>query len=330
MKAARLQRAGEIAVVDEPRPVPLAGESLVRVSTVGICGSDLHWFREASIGDARLEQALALGHEFGGVVEGGPLGGRRVAVDPAAPCGTCERCREGNENLCPYVRFAGHGITDGGLREYISWPTALLQPVPEGLSDAAVALLEPLGVALHAIDLGHLRFGGSVAVVGCGPIGLLMVQIARAAGCASVTAVEPLAHRRTAASQCGADLVLSPEQAKGDVGGVDVAFEAAGDDDAVASSMALVRPGGRVVLAGIPDDDTTRFPSGLARRKGLTIAMVRRMKNAYPRAISLAERKVIALDLLVSHRFPLGEAAAAFRFAAGREGLKTVVDVTSP
>jgi L-iditol 2-dehydrogenase len=299
----------------------------VRVSAVGLCGSDLHWFSQGGIGDAVLKRPLVLGHEFGGTVEGGSLDGRRVAVDPAIPCHTCPRCREGNPNLCPQVRFAGHGATDGGLREYVAWPTALLYPVPDGFSAATVAILEPLGVALHAFDLGHVRFGSSVAVVGCGPIGLLGIQVARAAGAASVVAVEPLAHRRAAAAKCGADVVLSPEEAKDYRGEVDVAFEVAGTDEAVLTSMMLARAGGRVALAGIPDDDRTSFPAALARRKGLTIAMVRRMKDVYPRAIGLVARGVIELDWLVSHCFPLAETPTAFAGAARREGLKTVIEV---
>jgi L-iditol 2-dehydrogenase len=327
VKAVRLKAAGEFEMVEEPRPVPGPGESLVRVSAVGLCGSDLHWFSEGGIGDAVLSRPLVLGHEFGGTVEGGTLDGCRVAVDPAIPCHACARCREGNPNLCPQVRFAGHGATDGGLREYLAWPTALLFPVPGTFSAAAVALLEPLGVALHAFDLGHVRFGSSVAVVGCGPIGLLGVQVARAAGASSVVAVEPLAHRRAAATRCGADVVLSPDEARGYRGEVDVAFEVAGTDDAVLTSMTLVRAGGRVVLAGIPDDDRTSFHAALARRKGLTIAMVRRMKDVYPRAIGLVRTGAIELDWLVSNRFPLAEAAAAFAVASRREGVKTVVDV---
>jgi L-iditol 2-dehydrogenase len=330
MKAVRLTGPGEFEIVDELRPEPGPGESLVRVSAVGLCGSDLHWFGQGGIGDAVLKRPLVLGHEFAGTVEGGSLDGRRVAVDPAIPDNVCPRCREGNTNLCPQVRFAGHGATDGGMREYVAWPTALLYPVPDGFSPAAAAVLEPLGVALHGFDLGHVRFASSVAIVGCGPIGLLEIQVARSAGVSSVIAVEPLAHRRAAAAKCGADLVLTPEEAKQHGGEVDVAFEVAGTDDAVLTAMTLVRAGGRVVLAGIPDEDKTSFPAALARRKGLTIAMVRRMKDVYPRAIDLVARGVIELDWLVSHRYPLVEAPDAFAGAARREGLKTVIEVEPP
>lgn len=325
MKVVRLRGPGMIDVLDEPRPEPGPGESLVRVGAVGLCGSDLHWFGEGAIGDAVLSRPLVLGHEFGGTVEGGPLAGRRVAVDPAIPDYTCERCREGNTNLCPQVRFAGHGATDGGLREYLAWPTALLNPVPDDFDDGVVAMLEPLGVALHCLDLGHVHLGNRAAVVGCGPIGLMLVQALRVAGVARVVAVEPLEHRRDAAARSGADVVLGPEEAADHQGEVDVAFEVAGTDDAVAASMRLVRAGGRLVLAGIPDDDRTAFPAALARRKGLTIAMARRMKEAYPRAIDMVGRGAIDLTWLASKSFSLVDAAEAFTVAARREGLKILV-----
>ena len=230
--AARIHGTGDVRVADEPVRAPGAGESLVRVEAVGICGSDLHWYEEGGIGDARLEHPLVVGHEFAGVVEGGPLDGRRVAVDPALPCGRCARCLEGHHNLCPNVVFAGHGSCDGGLREYLSWPTEALHPLPASMDGVTGAMLEPLGVAIHALDLGHVHLGADVAVVGCGPIGLLIVAVARAAGARVALAVDPLAHRRAAAERAGAQLVVAPEDMP-PAAEVDVAFEAAGNDAAV-------------------------------------------------------------------------------------------------
>ena len=332
MKESRLYAVGDVRVGEVERPTAGPGESLVRVTAVGLCGSDLHWFDEGGIGDAQLAAPLVLGHEFGGVVVGGAFDGRRVAVDPARPCGSCARCREGNTNLCPTVAFAGHGTQDGGLREYVAWPDHLLHPVPPALSDEAVAMLEPLGVALHSFDLGHVRLGASVAVVGCGPIGLLLVQLARSTHCRPVIAVEPLAHRRTTAAALGADVVLGPEAdlsgTLADAGvpdGVDVAFEIAGTDSAVSVAMRLARPGARVVLGGIPAGDSTTFPASVARRKGLTLALVRRMKETYPRAIRAVERGLVDVDSIVTHRFGLSNVGDAFATAAARTGHKTVV-----
>ena len=335
MRVARLYGVRDLRLTDEPRPADLPpGHSLVRVTAVGLCGSDLHWFAEGGIGDAVLDAPLVLGHEFAGIAEAGPHAGRRVAVDPAISCGTCESCLEGNRNLCPTVRFAGHGRQDGGLREWLAWPSHLLHPLPDEISDAGGAVLEPLGVALHTLDLGHLRAGTTAAVVGCGPIGLLLVELVRAAGAATVVAVEPLEHRRRIALERGADAALTPAEAHAggllDVTGgrgVDVAFEVAGTDDAVDLAMRAARPGARVVLAGIPDDDRMSFSASLARRKGLSIIMVRRMKDVYPRAIALARRGTVSLELLVTDRFELVDAADAFDSAVRRTSLKTVIQM---
>ena len=322
---ARLHGIGDLRVAEEPVPAPGPGESLVRVEAVGLCGSDLHWYEEGGIGDARLVDPVVPGHEFAGVVEGGPLDGRRVAVDPALHCGRCERCLEGHQNLCPDVVFAGHGSCDGGLRQYLSWPTEALHPLPGAMDGVAGAMLEPLGVAIHAFDLGHVHLGADVAVVGCGPIGLLLIQVARAAGARVVLAVDPLPHRRAAAERAGAQLAVAPGDERPPVA-ADVAFDAAGSDAAVELAMQAARPGARVVLVGIPSDDQTTFSAGLARRKGLTIVTVRRMNAVYPRAIALVERGLVDLDGLVTHRYPLTRVDEAFRVAAARSGLKVVVE----
>jgi len=327
VRAARLHAVGDLRVADEPVPPAGPGMSLVRVTAVGICGSDLHWWDEGAIGDAKLTHPLVLGHEGAGVIADGPRSGERVAIDPAIPCETCRACRDGYRNLCYRIRFSGHGETDGMLREVMAWPSELLHPLPDGVSDADGALLEPLGVAIHSADLGHLPFGGTASVIGCGPIGLLLIGVLKAAGARSVLAVEPLAHRREAAARLGADQVYDPAAAAGlDGAGVDVAFEAAGNDEGVELAMASVRPGGRVVLAGIPGDDSIRFGASLARRKGLTIAMVRRMNEVYPRAISLAGRGVVDLPSLVTGRYGLGEIGQAFSDGARRTGLKVIVE----
>ena len=333
MQVARLHGVADVRISDEPMPGAGPGMSLVKVTAVGICGSDLHWWSEAGIGDAVLTRPLVPGHEAAGILDSGPRRGERVAIDPAITCGTCRACRSGYRNLCTRILFAGHGSQDGAMREYLAWPSDLLHSLPDALSDADGAMLEPLGVAIHAADLGHLRLGGTAVVAGCGPIGLLLIQVLRAAGAAWVAALDPLPHRREAAGRLGAGLVADPglagisadlRELTGD--GVDVAFEMAGTDGGVQLAMAAARPGGRVVLGGIPGDDQTRFQASVARRKGLTIAMVRRMNETYPRAISLAAAGKVDLRSLVSHRFPLAKAPDAFGAAAGRVGLKVVVE----
>jgi len=318
VKAVRLHSPKDLRSHDEPVPEPSAGEVLVRVYAVGICGSDLHWFSEAGIGDAKLQKPLVLGHEFAGVIAAGPRQGQRVAVDPAVPCLTCEYCQRGDPNLCEHMRFAGHGAQDGALREYIAWPEECLFPLPDTFTDSDGVMLEPLGVAIHAVDLAHLRVGMSVGVFGCGPIGLLIVQLARLAGAAEVLVTEPLPHRLETARGLGAR-EWTPAQR------VDVAFEVAGEDAAVETAVAAVKPGGTVILVGIPGEDRTSFPASVARRKGLTLKLVRRMKFTYPRAIQLVESGRVDVRLLVTHTFALERAGDAFATAARREGEKVII-----
>jgi L-iditol 2-dehydrogenase len=331
MRTLRLHAAGDLRLGDEPVPVPAAGESLVRITAVGICGSDLHWYAEGGIGDSGLARPLVIGHEFAGVVAEGPRRGERVAVDPAVPCGACEICATGAGNLCPAIRFAGHGRDDGALREFVAWPSRLLHPLPDDVSDAQGALLEPLGVALYALDLARPRVGGSVAVVGCGPIGLFVVQLARLAGADTVIAVDPLAHRREAALRFGADHAYAEhgqlEAAWPDLtgAGVDIAYEVAGTDAALHTALTAARPGGAVVLLGIPGDDRTAFRASLARRKGLTLQLVRRMHGVYPRALRLVAGGRVDAASLITASYPLERAADAFEQAATRRGLKTVI-----
>lgn len=325
MRSARLHAVGDLRVHDEPVPTPVAGEELVTITAVGICGSDLHWFGEGAIGDAVLSSPLVLGHELGGTIASGPRSGQRVAVDPAVPCWRCVECRDGKPNLCPNVRFAGHGSTDGGLREYMTWPNDRLHPVPDSLSDSEVALLEPLGVALHAVDLAHARIGGAAAVVGCGPIGLLTIQLLHLAGARTVIAVEPLRHRRDAAEKLGATVLDSTPTLGSLSDAVDVVIETAGNDSAVDHSIILCRPGGRVVLAGIPDDDHTSFVASPARRKGLTFAMSRRMAEVYPRTIALLAARRIDTSGLLRDYHGIENAPLAFADARNRIAHKIIV-----
>jgi L-iditol 2-dehydrogenase len=331
MKSVRLHGIGDLKIHDEPVPIAGDGEKLVRIRSVGVCGSDLHWFSEGSIGDAKLEHPLVLGHEFFGVTEDD----QRVAIDPAIPCGRCEFCDHGNPNLCSSLLFAGHGKTDGALREWMAWDQRRFFSIPDSLSDADGAMLEPLGVAIHSVDLGKLTAGMTVGIFGCGPIGLLIVQMARLSGAANIIATDRLVHRLGAAKALGASHAILAQdgreleeiRAATRGRGVDVAFDAAGTQSAVDAAFAAVSTGGKVVLAGIPDDDKTSFSASTARRKGLTIKLVRRMKHTYPRAIELVSKGLVDVRSLVTHRFPLEQSAEAFRVAQRREGLKIIIDV---
>ena len=334
MKVARLHAPADVRLHEEAEPRPGFDEELIRVTAVGLCGSDRHWFTEGAIGDAVLTQPLVLGHEISGVIDRGPRRGQRVAVDPAIPCGVCEICRADLAHLCPTLRFAGHGTTDGGLRELMAWPRAHLVPIPDDIDGVEAALLEPLGVAIHALDLGKVRPGMTVAVFGCGPIGLLLLQLLRAAGAGDILATDPLAHRRAAARMLGATETRAPVSQSHDTANaeplpwVDVAFEVAGADDAVRDAIAAARPGARVVLVGIPASDSTTFQASVARRKGLTILLSRRMRATdLKRAIDLASAGQVELGKLITDRYALEQTALAFARIARYDGLKTVVEL---
>jgi L-iditol 2-dehydrogenase len=331
VRALRLHAKGDVRLHDEARPEARDGETLVRVTAVGLCGSDLHWFAEGAIGSTALTKPLVLGHEMAGVTEDG----RRVAIDPAVSCQSCDLCLEGHPNLCETIRFAGHGEDDGGLREWLAWPERCLFPLPAALNDADGAMLEPLGVALHAVDLGHIRAGDRVGVFGCGPIGLLVLQAARVASAGRLFATDlpDLPHRLEAARRFGATVFAAEGGAEARSirdalggAGLDVALEVAGENAAVDAAVEAVRPGARVVLAGIPAEERTSFKAATARRKGLTLVLSRRMKHAYPRAIRLVESGLVDVRSPVSDRFPLERGAEAFAVAARREGLKVLVE----
>lgn len=329
MRVARLHGTADIRLHDEDRPRTAPDEVLVRIGAVGLCGSDLHWYSEGGIDGARVTRPFVLGHEFGGITDDG----RTVAVDPALPCGECPRCLEGHDNLCPHVRFAGDGRRDGGLGEWVAWPKRCLVPLPEPLTPADGAMLEPLGVAIHAADLGHLRTAGSVGVFGSGPIGLFLLQVAALSGARLfATDLPGRPHRLEAARALGAEVFAAEGGREGGAifdaakGGVDVAFEAAGDNAAVDAAVEAVRPGGRVVLVGIPSDERTSFRAGTARRKGLTILIARRMGHVYPRAVRLVASGRVDVRSMVTHRFPLAGCSAAFEAATQRVGLKVLVE----
>ena len=195
-------------------------------------------------------------------------------------------------------------------------------------------MLEPLGVAIHTVDLGKIKPGMTVGVFGSGPIGLLIIQMARISGAAQIIATDKFQHRLEAAKEFGAtDTFLSTDGGENEeiwsstnMRGLDVTFEAAGENPAVETAVETVKPGGRVVLCGIPAVNTTSFRASTARRKGLTIKLVRRMKHTYPRAIRLVANGIVDVQSLITHRFSLENYETAFEIAKKRDGLKVVIN----
>lgn len=307
---------------------PKRGEVLIKVAASGICGSDLHIFKNARIGDTLVESPLIIGHEFVGIIErvgDEPFDGNhdllkpgvRVAVDPARPCGWCEMCQKGDPNLCLNLQFCGNYPCDGCFCEYMVVPSRCCFPVPSEISDEEAVLLEPLGVAIHAIDLASIKIGNSVAILGAGPIGLLILQIAKIVGADPIFISDKFSWRLSAAAEFGGvPINCKSEDVKEiimrETNGVDVCIEAAWGEETTNQAVDVVRNGGRVVLVGIPDDDKLLMRHSTARRKGLTILMCRRMKHTYPRAINLTKKSRVDLKKLITHKFPLSQLVDAF------------------
>ncbi len=351
MWAARLYGPRDLRVERVPLPPePSPGEALLRVTVTSICGSDLHTYTDGRIGDTFVESPLVLGHEFAGVVLAVGPGtrdgndellqpGQRVAVDPAMPCGRCEFCEKGHPNLCRRMHFCGLWPDDGSLCEYMIMPGHSCFPVSDRISDIEAALLEPLGISMHAVDLAKLKVGESAAILGAGPIGLMTLEIARLSGVDPIFVTEPLPWRVEMARRYGATQVINPTEtdpvraimAATNGRGVDVVFEVAWGAETVAQAAEIACLGGRLILVGIPGEDVLTMRHSAARRKGLTIKMSRRMKHVYPRAIRLAEQGRVNLMGMVTHRFPLTQAAEAFALNADYRDqvIKVVVEISS-
>ena len=332
MRAALLHGVRDLRLGDAPLPERTPGDVLLRVRAVGVCGSDLHHYLEGAIGSTKATDPFILGHEFAAeVLEGGNLApGTLVAVDPNRSCGHCEWCAAGYPNLCPNVEFAGVPPYQGALAEYITAQPDALVPLPAGFDAATAALLEPLGVAIHALDLARLKPVASVTVLGAGPIGLLLVQVARWCGAGHLSVVEPLEYRRELALKLGADAAVATwQEAKALTAerGSDVVIEATTSPLGPQHAAEAVRIGGRLVLVGIPEGDQFTLGASLVRRKGLTIKMSRRMGHVYSRAIEMVQRGQVDLAALMTHRFSLENTPEAFEMQADyRDGvIKSVV-----
>ncbi len=337
MRVLKFYGKQDLRLEEMPKPKKETDDIRLRTASVGICGSDIHYVKEGGTGSLQLDHPLILGHEFSAWVDEGPEKGQLVAVDPALPCGKCEFCLEGNPNFCINLRFAGAEGTDGALREYLSWPEEALYPLPDTMTPQEGAMLEPLGVAIHALRLGKVLPGMHVGVLGAGAIGLLTLQMAKLAGATRIFVTDKINSRLEYARECGATDIIPADGSeekqilKATQGrGLDVVFEAAGDDgSAVETAIQTAKRGGTVVLIGIPSENKTSFTASVARRRGLTIKFSRRMKHTYPTAIQLVSLGYIDLQSLITHQFNLNNYQKAFDIAARREGIKVMININA-
>jgi len=315
-------RAGEVA-----RPSPKKGEMLLRTRAVTICGSDIHAWGEGQVGGVKWTIPFVPGHEVSAVVEdanGADLApGTLVVVDPAASCGHCDMCQMDNFHLCREVSFLDLPPIHGAMRELFVWPAFRVFKVPDSLDPVEAPLLEPLSVAVHAAELTPVMDGAVVAVIGCGAVGLLTLQIARLRGARTVIAADLVPERLALAQQLGADQVIQAGDgataqtlltATGGRG-VDVAFEAAGPSEALRACIEATRPKGHVTVIGVPSEDDYALPAVPLRRHELTLQFVRRQNENFPEAIALVREGKVRLSPLLTHRFPMDRAQEAFELA---------------
>lgn len=339
MRVAVLRGIHDLGLEERPVPEPGAGEVLVRVTAVGVCGSDVHYWHRGAIGPFVVRGPLVLGHECAGEVVAlgpgvsGPAVGDRVAMEPGIPCGRCRACREGRYNLCPDVRFWATPPFDGSFAEYVVHPADFCFPLPEGVLDEAGALIEPLSTGVHAARRGRIGPGSSVLVTGLGPIGLVNVMAAFAAGAGSVWASDPVPFRRAAAASLGAS-ILPAGGAEGIAHlhrehpeGLDVAVDCSGAPAALELCCGAVRPGGAVVLIGM-GADRLELPLALLQTREVDLLPVFRYAHTYPAAIAWVASGRAPLDRLITHRLPMSRVQEAFELvhATAEGAIKVMVD----
>lgn len=328
MRSAVLHGIGDLRIEHRPRPKPGECEVVLEVAVVGICGSDLHFYEEGRSGSAVVAGPTVLGHELAGrIVEVGPgvpAGriGERVTVEPGMPCGLCQACTRDAYNHCERMRFIGAATIDGGMQEYLAVPAASAYPVPDHVSDAAASLIEPLSVAIHAVGRAPVGPDQHVLVSGAGPIGHLIARVAHRRG-AAVWLVDPNSDRLARAPD--PIQVATPEAWKAADVRVDVAFECSGASTGLAAALTSLRPEGALVIVGV-GPRTIELPMDAIQEGELTITGSHRYRRTWPEAIQMVADAEVDLDSLVTHTFPLDEAAAAFSvLRSDRSALKAII-----
>jgi L-iditol 2-dehydrogenase len=319
---ALLLRQGEIAVESAAVPTPGPHQVLIEVATVGICGSDVHYFDHGRIADFVVREPLVLGHEASGTIRA--LGaevtdrevGQRVAMEPQETCGRCKQCLSGRYNLCPYVEFFATPPIHGAFAQYVVLDSIRAHPVPDSMSDEAAALIEPLSVGVWAAQKAQVQPGDRVLVTGAGPVGLLCADVARARGAAWVGVSDTNEHRLGVARQRGANQTMNAMAGplNEQIDPVDVVLECSGAAPAIKGAFAVAAPAARIVLVGMGAAEL-ELPVALIQVKELVVTGTFRYANAYPAAIALAASGLVDLDGLVTGGYGLAEVPDALQVA---------------
>jgi len=333
MKAAFLTgvRSIEVREVEAPR-IAKDDDVLVRGKAVGVCGSDLHYYLSDSVGGDTVKYPFIPGHECAGIVEAVGKAvtrvkpGDAVVVEPAVSCGVCDQCLSGRPHTCRKLLFLGHyGELTGGMAELALAPERNCVPLPAKMTVVQGALAEPLSIAVYAAGLAGSVRGKAAAVLGTGPIGLCLAMTLKAEGAAAVYATEIVETRRAAASTAGAGWTGNPDredvvaaiQARESLG-LDLVFECCGEQSALDQAVELLKPGGTLVVVGIPLDERVSFESGKLRRREIRVQSVRRQNRSLEKAVAMIHTGRVKVDFLATHFFKLDEAREAYETAAAR------------
>lgn len=340
MKALLLKEYNHLEYTEIPEPNVGPDEVLIRVKACGICGSDIHGMDGSS---GRRIPPLVMGHEASGVIArlGGEVAGwaegDRVTFDSTISCGRCRYCREGQINLCDNRRVMGASIPEyrqhGAYAEYVVVPHRILYRLPDGVSFAHGAMVEPVSIAVHAASLVPIRLDDTAVVVGSGMIGLILIQVLRAAGCGRIFAVDLDPYRLERARELGADVGLRPGEDDveaeirrlTDGRGADLAFEVVGISPTVNLAVQSLKKGGSLALVGNLSP-RVELPLQMVVTRQLTLVGSAASCGEYPACLNLIARRQIDLDAIISAIAPLSEGAAWFdRLYRGEEKLLKVI-----
>lgn len=331
MRAAVLTPEQQIILEQRRRPDPGPGDVLVRVRSVGVCGSDVHYFRQGRIGEFVVEAPLVLGHEAAGEIAAVGAGvdperiGQRVSIEPQRPRLDSPQSLAGQYHLDPDIEFYATPPVDGAFAEYVLIPAHFAHPVPQELSDDTAALLEPLSVGIAALRKAALTVGERVLITGAGPIGLILVQLARVYGAQRIAVTDLDPQRLALASEFGA--TETHDAGAGTVAeepGFEVFLDASGAGSAVRSGLRCLAPAGRAVLIGMGAEEYA-LPVAVIQNRELTVQGVFRYANTWPVAIDLVARGLVDLDALVTERFGLADTQKALETAGDAAVLKNMV-----
>lgn len=302
-------------------PTPTGRQVLIRVKSVGVCGSDIHYFAEGRIGPYIVENDIVLGHEASGVIVG--LGpdvehreiGQRVAIEPGVPCGKCELCTTGKYNLCPDVEFFATPPFDGAFSEYVVINENYAHPVPNNLSNDAAALIEPLSVGVWACQKAGVSLGQRVLIAGAGPIGIVNAMVARACGAGEIHLYDINEDRLRSAQKLGFTTSVTAPTTTILSEQFHVFLDCTGHPAAITAGFHAIRPSGTVVLVGMSANGSIPLPVDLIQGKELWVTGTFRYAHAYPTAIDLAARGLVDLDSLVSATYLLPQSEDALTHA---------------